>query len=48
MAYYNRGLAYKSQSKKAEAITDFDKSITLTDNPQRIEMAKQHIEELSK
>ena len=47
VAYYNRGLAYKELGKKAEAIDDFEKFITLTDNPQLIEMARQQIEELS-
>ena len=47
-AYANRAYAYKLQGKKAEAIADFEKFITLTDNPQWIEMARQHIEELSK
>jgi len=46
-AYNNRGLAYKEQGKKAEAIADFEKFITLTTNPQWIEMARQQIEELS-
>jgi len=45
-AYYNRGFAYKEQGKKAEAIADFEKAITLTDNPQWIEIARQQIEEL--
>jgi len=48
LAYYNRGFTYKLQDKKAEAIVDFEKFITLTDNPQLIEMARQQIEELSK
>ena len=47
-AYYNRGQAYKDQGKKAEAIADFQKFITLTDNPQWIETATQNIDELSK
>ena len=47
-AYNNRGLAYGFQGKKAEAIADFEKFITLTDNPRWIEMANQQIEELSK
>jgi tetratricopeptide (TPR) repeat protein len=47
-AYYNRGLAYKEQDKKAEAIADFEKFITLIDNPQWIEMARQQIEKISK
>jgi len=33
---------------KAEAIPDFEKFITLTDNPGWVLMAQQHIEELSK
>ena len=46
-AYYGRGFIYKEQGKKDEAIVDFEKFITLADNPQWIEEAKQHIEELS-
>ena len=47
--YYNRGLAYKEQGKKADAITDFEKCITLTaKDPNVIQMARQQIEELSK
>ena len=45
-AYHNRGITYKLQGKKLQAIADFEKFITLTDNPQRIEMARQIIEEL--
>lgn len=48
LAYYNRGITYKLQNKKSEAITDFEKSITLTDNPQWVKMARQQIEELKK
>ena len=47
LAYYNRGLAYEEQGKKAEAIADFEKLLTLTDNPQLREMAREQIEELS-
>ena len=47
-AYKNRAGAYKEQGKKAEAIADLKKFITLTDNPQWIQMARQQIEELSK
>jgi len=47
VAYNNRGYAYKLQGKKAEAIADFEKFITLSNNPQLIEMARQQIEELS-
>ncbi|MFH0769458.1 MAG: tetratricopeptide repeat protein, partial [Chloroflexota bacterium] len=31
--YKNRGIAYKEKGKKAEAIADFEKCLTLTDNP---------------
>ncbi len=47
-AYINRGFAYDMQGKKAEALADFEECITLTDDPQLIEMARQQIEELSK
>ena len=48
VAYNNRGNAYKLQGKKAEAMADFEKLITLTDNPRWVEIARQQIEELSK
>jgi len=48
IAYNSRSNAYKLQGKKAEAIADFEKFITLTDNPQWVEIARQQIEELSK
>ena len=47
-AYMNRGLSYKQIGKKDEALADFEKVITLADNPQWIEMAGQAIEALSK
>ena len=47
-AYNNRAWSYKLQGKKTEALADFRKFISLTNNPQWIEMAKQQIEELSK
>jgi tetratricopeptide (TPR) repeat protein len=51
--YYRRGIAYAEQGKKAEAIADFEKFITLSEEgpwnrPKWIEMAKQQIEELSR
>jgi tetratricopeptide (TPR) repeat protein len=46
--YFNRGLTYRAQARKAEAIADFGKFISLTDNPQWIQMAKKEIEELTK
>ena len=51
--YYRRGIAYAEQGKKAEAIADFEKFISLSeegpwDRPQWIEIAKQRIEELSR
>ena len=53
LPYYKRGIAYAEQGKKAEAIADFEKFITLSEEgpwnrPQEIEMAKQQIEELSR
>ena len=47
-AYYNRGFAYRPLGKKTEAITNFKVFITLTENPEWIEMVSQQIEELSK
>ena len=47
-AYLGQAVAYGRLGKKAEAIAEFEKCITLTDNPQWIEMARQQIEELSK
>ena len=46
--YYNQGLNYKQQGKKAEAIANFTKFITLSDDSKKIEYAKQQIEELSR
>ncbi len=51
--YYRRGIAYAGQGKKAEAIADFEKFISLSeegpwDRPKWIEMAEQQIEELSR
>jgi len=48
IAYYNRGFAYKGQGRKDEAIADFQKFVTLTDDPQKVQIAEQQIEELSK
>ncbi|MFC1958651.1 hypothetical protein ACFLV6_01880, partial [Chloroflexota bacterium] len=44
----NRGVAYKLQGNEAEATVDFEKAVALSDNPQVIKMAKQHLRELSK
>jgi len=46
-AHYIRGIAYKLQGRKAEAIADFRKFTTLTKNSKLTQMAKQQIEELS-
>jgi tetratricopeptide (TPR) repeat protein len=46
-AYFNRGVAYKKLGRKAEAIADFERFITLTNNPQWIEMARRVFEKLS-
>ena len=47
-AYYNRGLVYEAEGKKAEAIADFEQHITLTNDRQSIKRSRQLIEELSK
>ena len=42
--YYCRGIAYKLQGKKAEALADFEKALTLvTDSPGYIEMINEQI-----
>lgn len=45
-AYYSRALVYKVLDKKATAITDFEKYITLSSSPEWIERARQEIKEL--
>jgi tetratricopeptide (TPR) repeat protein len=47
LAYLSRGMAYRSLGKKAEALNDFEKLITLTSSPHLIEIAKKHIGQLS-
>lgn len=46
-AYFNRGLAYKELGMKTEAISDFEKTITLTDNQLLRDTATREIDELS-
>lgn len=46
VAYFNRGNAYKLQGKKAKAMADFEKLVTITDNPQWVKIARQQIKEL--
>ncbi len=46
-AYLNRGYEYKEQGKKAEAIADFEKFITLSDRPSEKQVVQRWIEELS-
>jgi radical SAM superfamily enzyme YgiQ (UPF0313 family) len=46
--YFSRGLACERQGKKAMAIANFKKCISLSKNPQLIRMAGKLIEELSK
>ena len=48
VVYFNRGSTNKLRGKKAVAVADFEKFITLTDNPQWVEIARQQIDELSK
>jgi len=46
IAYIHRASTYERQGKKAEAIADLETLITLTSNPEWIEIARQVIEEL--
>ncbi|MCP4608611.1 MAG: hypothetical protein GY845_07845, partial [Planctomycetes bacterium] len=46
-AYLNRGYEYKEQGKKAEAIADFEKFITLSDRPSEKQVVQRWIEQLS-
>jgi len=48
MAYNNRDLSYVGQDKKAEAVADLEKFITLTSNPQLAGIARRLIEKLSR
>ncbi|MFC2060178.1 tetratricopeptide repeat protein [Chloroflexota bacterium] len=46
--YYNRGITYQLIGEKAKAVVDFNKFITLTNNPEWVEMIRLRIEELTK
>ena len=46
IAYIHRASTYEKQGKKAEAIADLETLITVTSNPEWIEIARQVIEEL--
>ena len=46
VAYIHRASTYEKQGKKAEAIADLETLITVTSNPEWIEIARQVIEEL--
>ena len=45
--YYHRAFAYKALDKKEEAISDFQKFISLSNNETLIETARQEINKLS-
>ncbi len=45
-AYFNRGLTYKAQGRKVDAIAEFMKFIALTANREWIQKAERQIEEL--
>ena len=45
--YLGRALVYEKQGKKVEAKAEWEKFITVSDNPQLIEGAKKEIEKLS-
>ena len=46
VAYINRGWAHYKKGRKNEAIADLEKLITLSDDPEAIEVIEQQIEEL--
>lgn len=46
-AYGNRAIAYKMQGDKTNAISDFERFISLSSDPRMIQVAKQQIKELS-
>jgi len=48
LAYFERGELFQRQDRKADAIQDFEKSISLSQNEDLIISAKRHIDELSK
>ena len=48
LAHFERGELFQRQDKKADAIQDFEKSISLSQNEDLIISAKRHIDELSK
>ncbi len=45
-AHNNRGIAYRELGRKIEAVADLEKFITISNNPQLIDMAGKLIEEL--
>ena len=48
LAYFERGELFQRQGRKADAIQDFEKSISLSQNEDLLIAAKRHIDELSK
>ncbi len=44
--YYNRGWAYAKTGKKFEAIAEFAEFISLSEDPEIVEEARQEIESL--
>jgi tetratricopeptide (TPR) repeat protein len=48
IAYFERGELFQRQGKKADAIADFEKAISLGHKDDLIEAAKKHISQLSK
>ena len=48
LAYFERGELFQRQGRKADAIQDFEKSISLSQNEDLMIAAKRHIDELSK
>ena len=48
LAYFERGELFQRQGKKADAIADFEKSMSLSQKEDLTVAAKRHISELSK
>jgi len=48
MSYFNRGSLYMQANKVADAITDFEKVIQRSDNPDLQRMAQLRIEEINR
>lgn len=46
LAYYNRGIVYMELNEESKATADFEKAISITNDPDLTQMAGQMIEEM--